>query len=137
MKKSTSSLTSCQRYCNDIANQLFWELQECLTTPIKNNRKSIRKKLSGLYACKKSTSSQTSFFRYCKEIASLLFWVLSACLTTHPQSDTNNLQKTFVSICWQKINFISFSSLLRYYILKNPAIWLANSILVHNLRARI
>ena len=31
----------------------------------------------------------------------------------------------------------SFTSFLRYYIWKNPAIWLADSILAHNLRATI
>ena len=31
----------------------------------------------------------------------------------------------------------SFTSFLRYYILKNTAIWLANSILAHNSRTRI
>ena len=31
----------------------------------------------------------------------------------------------------------SFSSFLRYYILKNPTIWLADSILTHNSRTRI
>ena len=30
-----------------------------------------------------------------------------------------------------------FTSFLRYYILKNPVIWLADSILAHNLRLRI
>ena len=32
---------------------------------------------------------------------------------------------------------LSFPFFLRYYILKNPAIWLSNSILVHNSRTRI
>ena len=35
-KKSTSALTSFLRYCQDIANLLFWEIWECLTNPIKN-----------------------------------------------------------------------------------------------------
>ena len=38
-------------------------------------------------------------------------------------------------ICMPKINFIIH--FFHYYILKNPAIWLADSILAHNSRARI
>ena len=38
-------------------------------------------------------------------------------------------------ICMQKLNL--FTSFLKYYILKNPTIWLADSVLVHNSRTRI
>ena len=34
-KKSTSCLTSCLKYCKDIANLLVWELWECSIIPIK------------------------------------------------------------------------------------------------------
>ena len=81
-KKSTSSLTSCLRYCKDIANLLFWELWECLTISIKTIV-LICRKFSCSSACEKSTSSFTSFVRYCKEIANLIFWVIGVCLATH------------------------------------------------------
>ena len=74
-------LTSSLRYCKDIANLLFWELQECLIIPIKTIV-FICRKPSSSSACKKSTSSPTSFVRYCKEIVKLLLWVIWACLVT-------------------------------------------------------
>ena len=40
-----------------------------------------------------------------------------------------------LSVCQKQTSSIAFS--LRYYILKNAAIWLADSILAHNWRARI
>ena len=52
-KKSTSSLTSCLRYCKDIAHFLFLELWECLTIPIKT-AVLICRKPSCFCACKKN-----------------------------------------------------------------------------------
>ena len=71
------------RYCEDIANLLFWELWECLTQPLPKIIVSICRKLSCLSANKKSVSSLISFLRCCEEIANLLFWVIWACLATH------------------------------------------------------
>ena len=75
-------LTSCLIYCKDIANLLFWELQECLIIPTIKTLVFICRKPSSSSACKKSTSSPTSFVRHCKEIVKLLFWVIWACLVT-------------------------------------------------------
>ena len=41
----------------------------------------------------------------------------------------------FLCVCHDKNS--SFTSFLRYHILRNPAIWLAHSILAHKLRTRI
>ena len=55
-KKSTLTLTSFLRYCNNIVNSLFWKLWECLIIPIKIIV-SLCRKLSCL------SSSQTSLFQ--------------------------------------------------------------------------
>ena len=57
---------------------------------------------------------------YCEDIANLLFWVLWAHLAMHTQYDSINLQTSL------------YTSFFRYFILKNPAIWLADSIMAHN-----
>ena len=65
-----------------------------------------------------------------------LCWVLWSWLVAHTQNDIISLQKTSMFICMPKINF-SIHFFLEIYILKNPAIWLADSILAHNSRTRI
>ena len=73
------------------------------------------------------------FWRYRKDMQTSYFG--------HAWSHT---PKMMVSTCWwlrclsacEKYTS-SFTSFFRYYILKNPAIWLADSILAHNLRIRI
>ena len=52
------------------------------------------------------------------------------------QNDTINLKKTLMFICMPKINFIIHFFLEILYEM-NTTIWLANSILVHNLRTRM
>ena len=44
--------------------------------------------------------------------------------------------QTSIFICMPE-KTLSFTSFLRYYILKTPAIWLVNSILAHNWRTRV
>ena len=72
---------------------------------------SISKNLQRLSGGKKSTSSFIFFLRCCKDIVNWLFLVFWACLATLTQSDTIILWKTFVFICRQKINFISYASM--------------------------
>ena len=85
--------------------------------------RSTCRKLSCLSTSKKLTSPPSFFLRYLlQRYVNFLFWVLWVCLSTHFQN--NSITS-------------SFAFFLRYYILKNPAIWLANSILTHNLRTRI
>ena len=47
------------------------------------------------------------------------------------QNDSIILQKILMFICMKKYT-LSFIFFLRYYILKNPVIWLAGNILTHN-----
>ena len=56
--------------------------------------------------------------------------------TMHTQIDSINFWETLMFICMPKIT-LTFTSSLRYYILKNPAIWLADSIFVPNSRIRV
>ena len=60
----------------------------------------------------------------------MVFWVLCACITTTIKTNSINLNETLF-IYMKKINLISHF-FLRYYTLKNPAIWLVKSILLHN-----
>ena len=56
-----------------------------------------------------------------------LFWVLWACLVTITQNDTYRLGEDF-NVSLHTKNKLHNSLFLQYYILKNPAIWLASSI---------
>ena len=85
----------------------------------------IWRNLSCLSAGKKSTSSFMFSLSYCKDLANLLLWVLWAHLAMHTPYDSINLQTSL------------YTSFFRYFILKNPSIWLADSILAHNQRTRI
>ena len=57
---------------------------------------------------------------------SFLFWVLWECLAMHTQNDSITYRKLqHLSACLKYTS--SCTSFLRYYILKNPSIWLANT----------
>ena len=99
------------KYCKDVTNLLFWELQECLTIPIKIIVSSCSK-LSCLSRSKKSTSSLTFFLRYCKEIATLLLIAIWTCLIIFNQNNSINLKEPLTFIYGQKkINFILYAFL--------------------------
>ena len=134
-KISFSLITYFLRYCKQVANLLFWVISAYLATHTPKMIRSIWRNLWSLSAGNKSTSSFTFSLRHCKDIANLLFWVFWACLITQTTNDSINLWKTSMFISCQK-STSSFTSFLRYYILKNPAIWLADSILAHNSRTR-
>ena len=82
------------------------------------------------------TSSVLFFFRYCKDTQTSYFgysghvWLRTSKLVP---STCRKLQ--WLSVCQKSTS--SFTSFLRYYILKNPPIWLADRILAHNSRTRI
>ena len=84
---------------------------------------------------KNSTSSPTFFWRYCKDMQSSCFGYFGHALSHTPKMIVSIFRKLmFISMLIKNFIILFF---LRYYILKNSAIWLANSILAHNLRARI
>ena len=80
-----------------------------------------------------------AFLEILQRYANFLFWVLWACLVAHTQNHSINLQNFYQLFCLSACqkNPSSFTSFLRHYILKNPAIWLADNILAHNSRTRI
>ena len=88
---------------------------------------SACRKLSCLFASKKSTSSPMLYWRYCKDIQTSYFGYFG-----HAWLHTLKMIKSTCTRLWwlsvYKKQTSSFTSFLRYYILKNPAIWLADSI---------
>ena len=89
---------------------------------------STCRSLLRLSRSKKSNSSPTFFWRYCKDMQTSYFGYFGhACLHT---------PKMIVSTCRTLRCLSACLSFLRYYILKNPAICLAVSILAHNSRTR-
>ena len=70
------------------------------------------------------------------KISKLLYGVLWVLLVTQSQNDSIIRQKTSIFICMPKVDF-TFTSFSRFYILNNPATWLADSILAHSSRTRI
>ena len=70
--------------------------------------KSICRKLWYLFACKKLTSSLTPFLNCWKGKANLLLWKLWECLTIAINNYSINLEETFMLICMQKVNFITY-----------------------------
>ena len=135
-KRSSSSLTFSLRYYKDIVKLFFWVLWSCLTTQTQSDTINLPKTFAHLQA-KKTTSPllPSPFLEILQRYANLC-WVLWSWLVAHTQNDITSLQKTSMFICMPKINF-SIHFFLEIYILKNPAIWLADSILAHNSRTRI
>ena len=133
-KKSTSSLVYFLRCCKHIANLLFSELWECLTIPSKSQYQFVGHFHS--YLDVKINSILHVFLKILQK-----YWKLVVLDTLGMPGHTHNMivstrrRLQCLSAC-QKYNS-SFTFFLRYYILKNPVIWLADSILDHNLRTTI
>ena len=90
---------------------------------------STCRKCSHLSTSKKSASSLTFFWRYCKNMQTFCFGYFGhACLGTPKMLVSTCRRLRCLSPCQKETSL--FTSFLRYYILKNPAIWLAESILV-------
>ena len=73
-------------------------------------------------------------WKYCKHMQTLSYFE-HACLHT-PKMIVSTCRRLWCLSACQKQTLL-FTSFLRYYILKNPAIWLADSMLVYNSRTRI
>ena len=119
------SFTFSLRYCKDIANLLFWVLWACLAMH------------TFVYlTVKKSTLSPMFSWRYCKCMQTSYFGYFGYVWLRKPKITVSTCRKLrCLPACQKKISSFTFS--LGYYILKNPAIWLANNILTHNSRIRI
>ena len=75
------------------------------------------------------------FLEILQRYANFLFWIIWACLATHTQNDRTTCREPLCLSVYQKLT-LSFTLFLRYYISKNPAIWLANSILACNSKTK-
>ena len=76
------------------------------------------------------------FWRYCKDIQTSYYGYFEHTWLHTPKMIVSTCRRLrCLSVCQKQTSSIAFS--LRYYILKNAAIWLADSILAHNWRARI
>ena len=119
------------RYYKDITNLLFWVLWACLATYNQSDLSTCWKR-SCLSAGKISTSSPSIFFwRYCKDMHISYFGYFGHVWLRILKMIVSTRRKfRCLSVC--RKYFLSFTSLLRHYILRNSAIWLANTMLVLN-----
>ena len=85
---------------------------------------------------KKSASSAMFFWRYCKDMQTSYSGFFGHAWLRTPKMIISTCRKRQCLSACQKYTS-SLTSFLRYYILKNPAIWLADSILTHNSSTRI
>ena len=122
-KRSSSSFTFSFRYYKDIVN-LF--LNTLSTYGYANPKWYCQLVEDFRVYLQAKNQFHPHFWRYCKDMLTYFEYFGHAWLHT---------LKMIVSmfICMPKIN-LSFTSFLRYYISKNPVIWLADSILAHNSR---
>ena len=94
------------------------------------------RKLSSFCAGTKRTSSHIFFWRYCKDMQTSYFGYLGHALLRTPKMIKLTCRKLRCFFACQK-QTSWFTLLLRYFILKNPAVWLANSISAHDSITRI
>ena len=76
------------------------------------------------------------FGRYCKDMQAPYFGYFEDARLATPRMIISTCRKLWFLSASQK-QTSSFTFFLRYYMLKNPAIWLTERILVHNSRTRI
>ena len=131
-EKSTPSFTCSLRYCKDIIKLLFWVLSACLAMHTQSDTINLQKIF--VFICRKKNYFIAHAFPEILQRYANLFWLIWASLVIYNQNDSINFQKTSMFMCMPKVKF---TSSLKYYILKNLAILLANSIWAHNWRPRI
>ena len=72
------------------------------------------------------------FWRYCKDMQTSYFGYFGHAWLHTPKMIVSTCTRLWcLSVCKKQTS--SFTSFLRYYILKNPAVWLADSILIHTI----
>ena len=92
-------------------------------------------KLLCLSAGKKLSSSPTLLWRYCKDMQTYFEYFEHYWLET-PKMKARTCRRLSCSSACQKWTS-TFTFFLRYYFLKNPAIWFADRISAYNSRSRI
>ena len=101
-----------------------------------NQSDNINLQKTFAFICRKKINfTAMLFWRYCKDNADFLLWYFEHTWLHTPKMIVSTCRRLRCLSACQKYTS-SFTSFLRYYILKNPAIWLAN-ILAHNPRPRI
>ena len=122
------------RYCKDIVNWLFLVLWACLATHTQSDTVILQKTF--VFICRqKSTSSPMLLWRYCIDMQTYFGYFGHAQLHSPKMVVSPRRRLRCLSACKKQTS--SFSSFLRYYILKNSATCLAGSILAHNSRPEI
>ena len=97
---------------------------------------STCRRLSCYLQAKKINFIPHVFLEILQWYANFSFWVISACLACTPNMMVWTCRKLWGLSAWQNYS-LSFTSFLGCYTLKNPAIWLSNSILTHKWRTGI
>ena len=114
---------------------MFWVLWTCLTMHTQRDTIILQKAL--VFICRKKSTSFNMLFRwYCKDMQTSYFGYLPPALL-HTSKMIESICRKLPCLSASQKQTSSFTSLLRYYILKNPAIWLAGNTLANNSRARI
>ena len=131
-KKSTSCFTFSLWYCKDIVKLLFWVLWACLAKHTHSDTINLYKTCVYLQI---KNSSPILFWWYWKNMQTYFGYFGYAWFHTPKMIVPTCRQLWCLSSCQKYTS--SFTSFLRYYLLKNPVIWLPGSILAHNSRLRI
>ena len=114
---------------------MLWIFCACLAT--QNQSDTINLQKTFVFICRQNINFTTMlFWRYCKDIQTSYYGYFEHTWLHTPKMIVSTCRRLrCLSVCQKQTSSIAFS--LRYYILKNAAIWLADSILAHNSRARI
>ena len=118
MEKSTLSLPSLLRYCNDITNLLFWVLRACQAMTSKNDTTGLEK---------------TLIFIFMQKIIFIPNLFLELLQTYYKLVILGTLSMRDHAYQKQSLGFFTDIN----YTLKNPKIWLTKNILGNNSRTRI
>ena len=132
-KKSSSLLTFSLTYCKVLPTCCFGYFGHAWLSKAELILSTCRK-LSCLSSGKKLISPLYFFWRYCKDMQISYFEYFRHAWLHTPKMILSTCRKYTLNICQKDLSFTFF---LKYYILKNPAIWLADSILANNSRTRI
>ena len=110
------------RYCKDIAKLLFWELWACLLTQSQSDTINLKKTF--VFICnKKNQLHSPRFSEDIVKIKTSYFGYFGHASLWTPKMIISACGKLWCLFACQKLPLI-ITSLLRYYILKNIAIWL-------------
>ena len=124
----------------------FWVLWACLSAQTQIlltcrklsclSKKNVGKKMQAKNQLHRPLLHPLLFWKYWKDMYSSYFGYLEYAWLHTPKIRVSTCRRVQCLSACQKYPW-SITSFLRYYILKNPTIWLADGILTHNSRTRI